>query len=64
MKQIVDLPLSVWSTPNKAVNTDGIISDMVINARSPSHAWSIPTSIIEDHNSSYAKESPDKIKYT
>ena len=46
----------MYGALNKAVEGDRSISDIVMNAKSPSQAWNILTSMVEDQKSNHAKE--------
>ena len=49
--------LSVWSGLTKAVEKDyRTIADMVVKAKSPSAAWEMLNSMIEDDESEFARD--------
>ena len=56
---IVGDSLCMWGALNKAVGRDRSISDIVMNAKSPSQAWTILTSMVEDQHSTHAKENAE-----
>ena len=47
-KIIVSDSVCVWAALTMAVERDSSISDIVMNAKSPSQAWIILTSMVED----------------
>ena len=51
--------LCVWNALTKALERDRSISDIVMNAKSPSQAWIILTSIVEDLTSIHVKENAE-----
>ena len=52
----VDKSLCVWAALTKAVERDRSISEIVMNAKAPSQAWVILTSMVDDDNSTHARE--------
>lgn len=59
-KQIVDQPLSVWSALNKVGENGLTISNVAIKAKSPSEAWEVQNSLIEDEDSDQARDDAKK----
>ena len=55
----MDKSLCVWSALNKAVKRDRSILDIVMNAKAPSQAWIILTSMVEDQNGTHAQENAE-----
>ena len=47
--------LVVWSALTKAVEKDKTIADIVAEAKTPSEAWKILNSIVEDDSSKRAR---------
>ena len=52
--------LIVWNGLTKAVEKDKTIADIVIGAKTPSEAWKILKSMVEDDSSERAKEEAKK----
>ena len=58
-QKIVSDSLCVWAALTKAVERDRSISDIVVNAKSPSQAWILLTSMVDDQHSIHAKENTE-----
>lgn len=52
--------LCVWNTLNRAVEKDVLTSDIVLKANSPSEAWKVLNSWIENENSEQVKDRTKK----
>ena len=58
-RTIVGDSLCVWSPLTKAIEKDRSISETVMNAKAPSPAWAILTSMVEDQNGTHARENAE-----
>ena len=59
-RQIVAQSLTVWNGLTKAVKKDKSVTEIVVRAKTPSEAWKILKSMVEDDSSDKAKEQAKK----